>query len=147
PHDPARFPPGSQPARRGSPAAHLSNEEVAVTVKSQGALFPQPRGEQETLPLPDGEQDQIDPLDAPQHFADATSYEVRDKLVDYIRRDLLGPWEGEYEEFPPKAMGPRERYLVGMLGPKPNPNSGAPQDAVDVDAVAEGHPVEGDLPE
>src|SRR5690606_10883821 len=48
---------------------------------------------------------------------------------------------------PPKAMGPRERYLVGMLGPKPNPNSGAPQDAVDVDAVAEGHPVEGDLPE
>ena len=54
----------------------------------------------------------------PQEFAPATSYELRDQLGDLISRDLLGPWDGEREQFRPRAQGPRERYLVGMLGPK-----------------------------
>jgi len=58
-----------------------------------------------------------------QQFAEASSYQVRDELGDYIVRDLLGPWEGVTEQFPPRARGPRDRYLVGMLGPKHNPRS------------------------
>jgi phosphatidylserine/phosphatidylglycerophosphate/cardiolipin synthase-like enzyme len=57
-------------------------------------------------------------LDQEQQFEDATSYQVRDELQTLIERDLLGPWNGEHERCAPKAMGPRERYLVGMLGPK-----------------------------
>ncbi|HEY8532994.1 MAG TPA: DISARM system helicase DrmA [Micromonospora sp.] len=94
-----------------------------------------------------GQLDSGDPLDAPQHFEDATSYQVRDELVDYIRRDLLGPWGGAEEELPPRAMGPRERYLVGMLGPKPNPRATTAPSTVDVDAIAEGHPADSELPE
>ncbi|MGI8333672.1 DISARM system helicase DrmA [Actinomadura scrupuli] len=60
----------------------------------------------------------IQPLDVPQAFESASSFQVRDELEDYIRRDLLGPWDGPLEQFPPKRMGPRERYLLGMLGPK-----------------------------
>lgn len=78
-------------------------------------------------PKPHGEQvepaDEPDPLDIAQDFVPATSYEVRDELADLVRRDLLGPWEGEHEQFAPRAMGPRERYLVGMLGPKHAPKS------------------------
>jgi hypothetical protein len=71
-----------------------------------------------------GEQaEPVHPLDAPQAFTEATSYQVRDEFQELVRRDLLGPWDGETEEFRPKAMGPRERYLVGMLGPKPAPKS------------------------
>ena len=62
-------------------------------------------------------------LAAPQEFAAATSYQVRDELGDYIVRDLLGPWEGPTEQFPTRARGPRDRDLVGMLGPKHNPLS------------------------
>lgn len=80
-------------------------------------LFPNPRGEQGSLA------DQPDPLDTEQAFAPATSYEVRDELEDLIRRDLLGPWDGDHEQFAPRAMGPRERYLVGMLGPRHSPKS------------------------
>ena len=40
-----------------------------------------------------------------------------------MRRDLLGPWDGDTEQFRPGAMGPRERYLVGMLGPEHRPKS------------------------
>jgi hypothetical protein len=58
-----------------------------------------------------------------QHFADATSYQVRDELGDYLTRDLLGPWDGPTEQFAPRARGPRDRYLVGMLGPKHTPRS------------------------
>ena len=36
-----------------------------------------------------------------------------------VERDLLGPWDGPEERFAPGARGPRDRYLVGMLGPKP----------------------------
>ncbi|MFI8089740.1 DISARM system helicase DrmA [Streptomyces sp. NPDC086080] len=60
------------------------------------------------------------PLDeVPQTFRAGDSYEVRDGLVTYIRRDLLGPWDGETETLPSSSSGPRDRYLVGMLGPRP----------------------------
>ncbi len=62
-------------------------------------------------------------LDVPQQFADATSHEIRDELGGYVERDLLGPWDGPTEQFPPHARGPRDRYLVGMLGPKYTPRS------------------------
>jgi hypothetical protein len=81
------------------------------------SLFPNPHGEQGVLG------DEPNPLDLEQEFAPATSYEVRDELEDLIRRDLLGPWDGEKEQFAPRAMGPRERYLVGMLGPRHSPRS------------------------
>lgn len=60
------------------------------------------------------------PLDeVPQTFRAGDSYTVRDALVHYIRRDLLGPWDGETETLPSASSGPRDRYLVGMLGPRP----------------------------
>lgn len=72
---------------------------------------------------PHGEQgvlgDDVNPLDVPQPFVESTSYEVRGELQHLIERDLLGPWGGPEERFAPGARGPRDRYLVGMLGPKP----------------------------
>ncbi|MFH0241807.1 DISARM system helicase DrmA [Streptomyces sp. HK10] len=60
------------------------------------------------------------PLDeVPQTFRDGDSCTVRDGLVAYIRRDLLGPWDGGTETLPAGSSGPRDRYLVGMLGPRP----------------------------
>ncbi|MGW0367456.1 DISARM system helicase DrmA [Streptomyces coeruleorubidus] len=60
------------------------------------------------------------PLDeVPQTFRAGDSYAVRDALVHYVRRDLLGPWDGETESLPSASSGPRDRYLVGMLGPRP----------------------------
>ncbi|MFI6581748.1 DISARM system helicase DrmA [Embleya sp. NPDC050493] len=58
--------------------------------------------------------------DVPQTFTPGTSHTVRNGLQDFIERDLLGPWDGELEELR-KSAGPRDRYLVGMLGPKPAP--------------------------
>ncbi|MGH3711522.1 MAG: hypothetical protein ACRDRU_05530 [Pseudonocardiaceae bacterium] len=40
-----------------------------------------------------------------------------------MERDLPGPWDGECEQFGLRAMGPRERYLVGMPGPEHHPKS------------------------
>ncbi|URN14828.1 MULTISPECIES: DISARM system helicase DrmA [Streptomyces] len=57
--------------------------------------------------------------EVPQTFRAGDSYEVRDGLVAYVRRDLLGPWDGETESLPTASSGPRDRYLVGMLGPRP----------------------------
>ena len=59
----------------------------------------------------------------PQTFEPATSYQVRDVVQDYVVRDLLGPWDGEQESWssathPGTPRDPRDRYLVGMLGPK-----------------------------
>lgn len=65
----------------------------------------------------------VSPLDVPQQFEEAGSFQVRDKLQQLVEGDLLGPWDGENEQFRPRAMGPRERYLVGMLGPKHQPKS------------------------
>ncbi|QIK06144.1 helicase [Streptomyces sp. ID38640] len=53
-----------------------------------------------------------------QTLVPATSYKVRDDLGELISRDLLGPWGGSDEEFDYRAAGPRDRYLVGMIGPK-----------------------------
>jgi hypothetical protein len=121
--------------------------------EAQGSLFPHPRGEQSTLPMPGSSeaelQQPIPPLDLPQVFAPASSYQVRDELEELIRRDLLGPWDGDREEFRPGAMGPRERYLVGMLGPKQRPRSarGQADQVPDVDATVQGDATEADLPE
>ena len=54
----------------------------------------------------------------PQSFEPASSYQVRDELVDLVARDLLGPWAGPTEQFAPRSAGPRDRYLLGMLGPR-----------------------------
>jgi hypothetical protein len=35
--------------------------------------------------------EQSSPFDEPQEFAAASSYQVRDELVELIERDLLGP--------------------------------------------------------
>jgi len=117
---------------------------------SQDGLFPHPGGEQLPLDVPDTEA--VLPLDMPQQFTDATSYEVRDKFQEMVGRDLLGPWDGETEQFKPRAMGPRERYLVGMLGPKHVPKSSVDEadtasdteSSVHGDTKGEGG---GDLPE
>src|SRR5664279_5022721 len=61
----------------------------------------------------------------PQLFAAATGGSVRAEFIDIICRDLLGPWGGEAEEFAPRAAGPRDRYLVGMLGPRTIPGAAA----------------------
>ncbi|MGH3719391.1 MAG: DISARM system helicase DrmA [Pseudonocardiaceae bacterium] len=86
-----------------------------------------PSGEQTTLDTMAGEtarpEELVSLLDLPQQFGDASSFQVRDKLQKLVERDLLGPWDGEIEQFKPRAMGPRERYLVGMLGPKHQPRS------------------------
>src|SRR5262245_33075425 len=92
----------------------------------QDELFPNPRGEQVPLPLSRDDaapEPAGSPLDVPHGFADASSYQVRDELEVLIRRDLLGPWDGDTEVFRPGSDGPRERYLVGMLGPKSRPAS------------------------
>ncbi|MET7471657.1 DISARM system helicase DrmA [Micromonospora sp. NPDC005686] len=118
-------------------------------VDVQGGLFPHPRGEQQALALSGSEDGQKPPLDVPQTFPKATSYQVRDELEDLIGRDLLGPWDGEQEEFRPGAMGPRERYLVGMLGPKQRPRTGKrdSSEVHDVDAAVQGDGSEAELPE
>jgi Helicase conserved C-terminal domain len=67
--------------------------------------------------------EQGSPLDVAQTFVQATSYRVRGELEELVRRDLLGPWGGETEELPAGSPGPRERYLVGMLGPRPRSRS------------------------
>ncbi|HLT11285.1 MAG TPA: hypothetical protein VK028_10825, partial [Micromonosporaceae bacterium] len=92
-----------------------------MTESAQGGLFPHPHGEQPQLPVDPDQAGSAGPhpLDVPQRFAPATSYQVRDELEDLIRRDLLGPWDGEHERFRPNMLGPRERYLVGRLGPTP----------------------------
>ncbi|MEV4621206.1 DISARM system helicase DrmA [Asanoa sp. NPDC049573] len=117
-------------------------------VDVQGGLFPHPRGEQQALSLPE-EAAAIPPLDVPQTFTEATSYHVRDELEELIGRDLLGPWDGDREEFRPGAMGPRERYLVGMLGPKQRPRADNrdSSEVHDVDAAVQGDGSEAELPE
>ncbi|WP_166679984.1 DISARM system helicase DrmA [Kribbella pratensis] len=52
-----------------------------------------------------------------QEFDGGTSYEIRDEIEELLRRDLLGPW-GDEDERLPSGERPRERYLIGMLGPR-----------------------------
>ncbi|WP_433497299.1 DISARM system helicase DrmA [Sphaerimonospora sp. CA-214678] len=89
------------------------------------------------------------PLDVPQDFEPATPFEVRDEFQELVERDLLGPYDGDFEELPPRSMGPRERYLVGMLGPKPSPKR-VREDADELPETeigAEGDGFEGELPD
>ncbi|MEV7185573.1 DISARM system helicase DrmA [Kitasatospora sp. NPDC093102] len=66
------------------------------------------------------------PLDeVPQTFLAGDSYDAREALETYIRRDLLGPWDGTTEALPHRSAGPRDRYLVGMLGPRPTDGTSA----------------------
>ncbi len=117
-----------------------------MTSPGENGLFPNPNGEQ--LSLPDDGDPPANPLDLPQTFSGATSYEVRDEFERLVRDDLLGPWDGEHETFRPKAQGPRERYLVGMLGPKPAPKSTRDDaDAVPDTESGVGGGGETDLPE
>jgi hypothetical protein len=100
--------------------------------------------------VPDpGEADQPPLLDQVQDFVSASSYEVRDELAVLIERDLLGPWGGELESFPPRSAGPCERYLVGRLGPRHDPASSRESagDAVDTEISAGGDAADAELPE
>ncbi|EIV94882.1 DISARM system helicase DrmA [Frankia sp. QA3] len=116
-----------------------------VAQEGQGALFPPEKGASPSLAGSGGvsgggagTSDGLSPteiLDKPVEFIPATSYEVRDAFEDLVRRDLLGPWDGEHEVFHHRAMGPRERYLVGMLGPKPAPRGA--REAAAADTVAD----------
>jgi hypothetical protein len=116
---------------------------------NQDALFPNPRGEQAPLPTPnpDGETSDPSPLDLPQQFAPATSHQVRDEIQKLVHRDLLGPWDGDTERIP--GLGPRERYLVGMLGPKHEPVSTRDEaDRLpDTETGTQGDGAEPDLPD
>lgn len=78
--------------------------------------------------------------DVPQTFLAADSYDVRDGLVTYIHRDLLGPWDGEAEELPHRSAGPRDRYLVGLLGPRPEASETATQIARNAAQLADVEP-------
>ncbi|MBB4931105.1 hypothetical protein F4561_001925 [Lipingzhangella halophila] len=120
-------------------------------------LFPDPKGEQQSLDTtpesPDAKpaddahakaqaktEEIISRLDTPQNFSGANSYHVRDEFQRIVELDLLGPWGGDREEFNPSAKGPRERYLVGMLGPKHQPTTSraGAGEAADSEAQAEG---------
>ena len=96
-----------------------------------------------------GQGEQPSTLDEAQEFAAASSYQVRDELVELIERDLLGPWDGELEVLPPRSAGPGERYLVGRLGPRHDPHSktDAAGDTVDTEISAGGDGADGELPE
>ncbi|MGH3188674.1 MAG: hypothetical protein ACRDPY_35870 [Streptosporangiaceae bacterium] len=89
------------------------------------------------------------PLNEAQEFADVSSYKVREELAGLIGRDLPGPWDGETEVLPPRSAGPGERYLVGRLGPRHDPRSGAEAagDAVDTEISAGGDGADGELPD
>ncbi|MFC5828476.1 DISARM system helicase DrmA [Nonomuraea insulae] len=123
-------------------------------MSDQEDLFPDLGDKQQTLELkPEApsaqEEEPPAPLDVPQEFAEATSYQVRDEFQELVCRDLLGPWDGRLEEFKPGMRGPRERYLVGMIGPKRSTTSTLREaDAVpDTETGVEGDATEADLPD
>ena len=102
-----------------------------------------------TEAIADGQGQVAEPLDTPQEFAQASSYQVRDALQEFLERDLLGPWDGNLEVLPPRSQGPGERYLVGRLGPKHDANSAkdAAADTVDADNAAGGDGSDPELPD
>lgn len=79
--------------------------------------------------------------------AGLSSPEVRGELADQMRRDLLGPWDGDDEVIVGKT-GPRDRYITGLLAPLDAERQGAGSDDEDLDAgefgdEAEDKPVSG----
>ncbi|MCW2944429.1 MAG: helicase domain protein, partial [Actinoallomurus sp.] len=122
-------------------------------IDDQGELFDSGLPKQVGLELSGGGQAQPEavgrPLDVPQAFEQASSFQVRDELEKLVQRDLLGPWDGPLEQFPPKRMGPRERYLVGMLGPKHDATSTVDDagDVPDTETGVGGDASEVELPE
>lgn len=115
----------------------------------QPELFDTGRPRQARLDLsssPDDVADaEVHPLDAVQDFERADSYTVREELTALVRDDLLGPWDGDREE---RRRGPRDRYIVGMLGPKHRVESTVQQ--ADEATVTEGEAAgddDGGLPE
>ncbi|WP_062428733.1 DISARM system helicase DrmA [Herbidospora daliensis] len=124
-------------------------------INDQEDLFPDLGNRQQTLdltsaPAPEAQVVQEEaPLDQPQEFVPGSSYTIRDEFQELVLHDLLGPWNGDYEEFSPRAMGPRERYLVGMLGPKHSPTSSRDEadEVPDTEIAVQGDASEADLPE
>ena len=109
--------------------------------RAQG-LFAHPHGEQQQIPDP------AEVLDTAQDLTGLAGPAVRDELESLIRADLLGPWDGERERFRKNAMGPRERYLVGLLGPRPSPLSTADDSSSLPDTESGAHDAgEAELPE
>ena len=51
---------------------------------------------------------------------DVTSFQIRAELEDLLERDLLGPWDGPEEELP-RGTSPAERYMLGRLVPRQQP--------------------------
>ena len=107
-----------------------------------------PVGGRSALP---GQAEQPASLDAPQQFEAATSHLVRDGLQEFLKRDLLGPWDGEEEVLPPRSQGPGERYLVGRLGPRREPGSAKDRAGeaatIDADVVTGGDGADPELPD
>jgi Helicase conserved C-terminal domain len=85
----------------------------------------------------------------PQKFEDTSSFTVRGELEALVERDLLGPWDGPHEEFPPRAAGPLERYLVGRLGPRHAPGTtlDAADEVPDAELAGDTDPSDAELPE
>ncbi|MEU7880073.1 DISARM system helicase DrmA [Microbispora bryophytorum] len=120
-------------------------EKLFAAGVDQGDLFGPGDEAEAAKPAQEGRH----PLDLPQDFPPVTSFEVRDAFQQLVERDLLGPYDGDFEELPPRSMGPRERYLVGMLGPKPSPKRVAEgaDELPDIEIGAEGDGAEGELPD
>ena len=57
--------------------------------------------------------------------------EVRQKVIDIMKMDLLGP-SSEEEVL---SQNPRFEYLVGMLAPQTNEDDGSNEQEVDGDAI------------
>ncbi|MQA06887.1 MAG: helicase, partial [Streptosporangiales bacterium] len=94
--------------------------------------------------------DSVAELERPQRFTEASSAAVRDELEQQVRRDLLGPWDGPTEQLPSQGLeGPRERYLVGALGPRGEATASAEEAPASVDngAGVSGDGGDAELPE
>ncbi|MFC6083739.1 DISARM system helicase DrmA [Sphaerisporangium aureirubrum] len=146
-------PTAGDPSPLGSSAAELADpgpvtgESIILGPGAVESASPDPTAPEPGLPG-------VDPplrrgLDVPQVFEPVTSFEVRNAFQELACRDLLGPWDGDEERLPARSPGPRERYLVGMLGPKPSARSieDAADEVPDIEIGAEGGGEDGELPD
>ncbi len=124
-------------------------EKLFAAGADQGDLFGAEPGTEEAKAARPPVSEARHPLDVPQDFPPVTSFEVRDAFQELVERDLLGPYDGDFEELPLGSNGPRDRYLVGMLGPKPSPKR-VEEDAGELPETeigAEGDGGESELPQ